>query len=90
MLSVYPQLADVAIDYGWGGTLAITMNRLPYFARVADNVLIAGGYSGQGIAMATLAGQILSWRASAADSGSVAMMKLLMGMVRSPRAVRRP
>ena len=60
MLSVYPQLADVAIDYGWGGTLAITMNRLPYFARLADNVLIAGGYSGQGVAMATLAGQILA------------------------------
>ncbi len=24
MLRVYPQLADVAIDYAWGGTLAIT------------------------------------------------------------------
>jgi len=60
MLAVFPQLADVDIDYGWGGTLAITMNRLPYLARLADNVLIAGGYSGQGVAMATLAGQILA------------------------------
>lgn len=60
MLAVYPQLADVNIDYGWGGTLAITMNRLPYLDRLANNVLIAGGYSGQGVAMATQAGQILA------------------------------
>ena len=60
MLRVYPQLADVAIDYGWGGTLGITLNRMPCFARLAPNVLSAGGYSGHGVALATLAGQILA------------------------------
>lgn len=60
MLRVYPQLADVQVEYGWGGTLAITMSRLPYFARPAPNVLSAGGYSGHGVALATLAGQILA------------------------------
>ena len=29
MLGVFPQLADVAIDYAWGGTLAITVDRMP-------------------------------------------------------------
>src|SRR3546814_14659927 len=28
MLRVFPQLQDVAIDYAWGGTLAITLKRL--------------------------------------------------------------
>ncbi len=60
MLRVYPQLADVKIDYGWGGTLGITMKRMPYFARPAPNVLNASGYSGHGVALATLAGQILA------------------------------
>ena len=60
MLEVYPQLRDTRIDFGWGGTLAITMNRLPYFRRIDANVLTAGGYSGQGVALATLAGQILA------------------------------
>ncbi len=46
MLEVYPQLRDVAITHAWGGTLAITMNRMPCFARVAPNVLSASGYSG--------------------------------------------
>ncbi len=60
MLEIYPQLADVKIDHSWGGTLAITMNRLPNFQRLAGNVFNASGYSGHGIAMATLAGEILA------------------------------
>ena len=60
MLQVYPQLKDVKIDYAWGGTLAITMNRMPCFTRAAPNVLSASGYSGHGVAMATLAGKIMA------------------------------
>lgn len=60
MVQVYPQLADVRIDYAWGGTLAITMNRMPCFLRLAPNVLSASGYSGHGVAMATLAGRVLA------------------------------
>jgi len=58
MLEIFPQLADVRIDYAWGGTLAITMNRLPHFHRLAGNILSCSGYSGHGVAMSTLAGQI--------------------------------
>ena len=60
MLRVFPQLADVAIDYAWGGTLAITRSRLPHFARVAPEIFVAHGYSGQGIALATLAGKLMA------------------------------
>lgn len=60
MLEIFPQLKDVGIDYGWGGTLAITPKRMPYFARLAPNMLTATGYSGHGVAMATLGGQILA------------------------------
>ena len=60
MLQIYPQLAGTKIDYAWGGTLAITMNRMPCFARPAENVLSASGYSGHGVAMATMAGKVLA------------------------------
>jgi gamma-glutamylputrescine oxidase len=60
MLVVYPQLAGTRIDYAWGGTLAITMNRLPCFLRVAPNALSASGYSGYGVAMATMAGKVMA------------------------------
>jgi gamma-glutamylputrescine oxidase len=60
MLGIYPQLADARIDYAWGGTLAITLSRLPCFLRVGLNVLSASGYSGHGVALATMAGKVLA------------------------------
>lgn len=59
MLSIFPQLADTRLDYGWGGTLSITMNRLPHFARMG-NIQSISGYSGHGVGMATLAGKLVS------------------------------
>jgi gamma-glutamylputrescine oxidase len=60
MLRVFPQLAETPIDYAWGGTLAITRTRLPQFARLAPDVFVAHGYTGQGVALATQAGQLIA------------------------------
>nr|WP_010130340.1 FAD-binding oxidoreductase [Microbulbifer agarilyticus] len=60
MLEIYPQLEDTRIDYGWGGTLAITMNRMPSIGRLEPNVYYSQGYSGHGVPTATFAGKILS------------------------------
>ncbi|MCT8161401.1 NAD(P)/FAD-dependent oxidoreductase [Pseudoruegeria sp. SHC-113] len=58
MLEIFPQLAETRVDYAWGGTLGITMNRMPHFARLRGHVLSASGYSGHGVAMATLGGKL--------------------------------
>ncbi len=60
LLKVYPQLQDANLDYAWGGTLAITRNRMPCFSRSSKSVLNASGYSGHGVALATQAGKVLS------------------------------
>jgi gamma-glutamylputrescine oxidase len=60
MLPVYPQLEPVRIDYGWGGTLAVTMNRMPSFGRLDPDIYYALGYSGHGVQMATLAGKLIA------------------------------
>ncbi len=60
MLEVFPQLADTRIDHAWGGTLAITMDRMPHFVRPAPGILSVSGYSGHGVGMATLAGKLAS------------------------------
>ncbi|WBU53891.1 FAD-binding oxidoreductase [Paracoccus sp. SCSIO 75233] len=57
LAQIYPDLADIPFTHAWGGTLAITMNRLPCFARPAPNALSASGFSGHGVALATLAGR---------------------------------
>ncbi len=60
MLSIFPQLQDVEIDYAWGGTLAITRNRLPYIKEVQADRYTAGGYSGHGVALACIYGKALA------------------------------
>ncbi|MCB1459236.1 MAG: FAD-binding oxidoreductase, partial [Nitratireductor sp.] len=60
MLKVFPQLQNIRVTHGWGGTLAITANRLPAFRQIGTNIVSASGFSGQGVTLATLAGRILS------------------------------
>jgi gamma-glutamylputrescine oxidase len=60
MLKLFPQLEDVAIDYSWGGTLSVTVNRLPHVGRLHPNVFFAQGYSGHGISTATFAGKVIA------------------------------
>ena len=60
MSVIFPHLRDIKIDYAWGGTLGITLKRLPYVARVAPNVLSASGYSGHGVGTATHAGMLMA------------------------------
>ncbi len=60
MLEIFPQLKSVEIEYGWGGTLGITMNRMPYVDRLSSNVFTAGGYSGEGVGMGVFAGSVLA------------------------------
>lgn len=60
MTALFPQLDGVGIDYHWGGTLGITMTRLPMMRRLAPGVLAAGGFSGHGVALTGLAGKIMA------------------------------
>lgn len=76
MLEIFPSLRDVKIDYAWGGTLGITMRRLPYLARVAPNVLSASGYSGHGVGTATHAGWLMARAVEGESDGFDVMSRL--------------
>lgn len=60
LLRVFPQLHDVELEYAWGGTLAITLNRLPHLGTLGPNLYFAHGFSGHGISTGTLAGQLIA------------------------------
>ncbi|RDW13205.1 NAD(P)/FAD-dependent oxidoreductase [Paracoccus thiocyanatus] len=76
LLQIYPGLADVKLTHAWGGTLAITMNRMPFFARPARNCLSASGYSGHGLALANLAGKLMAQAIEGQDDGFDSMAAL--------------
>ncbi len=60
LVKVFPQLSDVKIDHAWGGSIAITSNRIPDCGRLSPNTYYAHGYSGQGVALAQMYGRLIS------------------------------
>ncbi|WP_163849340.1 NAD(P)/FAD-dependent oxidoreductase [Pseudooceanicola aestuarii] len=76
MTRIFPHLRDIRIDYAWGGTLAITMKRLPHLARLGPNMLSASGYSGHGLGTATHAGQLMALAVQGQAAGFDAMAAL--------------
>lgn len=60
MIKVFPQLADTAIDFAWGGLVDITLNRAPHFGRLEPDVYFVQGFSGHGIALTGIAGKLLA------------------------------
>ena len=62
MLEVFPELAEVRIDYAWGGMIGIGANRLPQIGRLREhpNVFHAQAYAGHGVNATHLAGHLLA------------------------------
>jgi gamma-glutamylputrescine oxidase len=60
MLKVFPQLTNVPTEFGWRGTVGITVTRMPHFGKLSARLSFAHGYSGQGVALATLGGMLLA------------------------------
>lgn len=56
----YPQLTNVRLDYAWGGTIGVPIYRVPLMGRVAPNIFYSQGYSGHGVNVTHLAGQIMA------------------------------
>lgn len=60
MLKIFPQLADVKIDYAWSGNFALSFSRVPQLGRLDENTYFAHGYSGHGVTGSHLFGRILA------------------------------
>ncbi|MBL8387311.1 MAG: FAD-binding oxidoreductase [Hydrogenophaga sp.] len=60
MGDVFPELKDVPVEYVWGGFVDISMNRAPDFGRLGENLYYLQGFSGHGVALTGLAGQMVA------------------------------
>ena len=56
LAEVFPQLADIGIDYCWGGLVDMSQDRLPH-AGERDGLFYSMGYSGHGVQMSVHMGQ---------------------------------
>ena len=83
-------MSDVKIDYAWGGTLAITIKRMPYLARVAPDILSASGYSGHGVGSATHAGKLMADAVAGEAAGFDTMARVPATPLPGGAALRTP
>lgn len=60
MLSVFPQLKGVKLDYAWGGKIDIVLTRVPAIGRREPNVYYMQGYCGHGVNATHIAGDIVA------------------------------
>jgi glycine/D-amino acid oxidase-like deaminating enzyme len=59
MISVYPQLRDINVEFVWGGTLDFTFDVMPHAGKL-DGMHYAVGFAGHGVAAATWMGAKLA------------------------------
>jgi glycine/D-amino acid oxidase-like deaminating enzyme len=60
MLKAYPQLKNVRIDFEWGGTIGVVLNRVLAVGRIHKNVYYSQGYSGHGVCATHVMGEIMA------------------------------
>lgn len=60
LLQAFPQLADLAVTHVWGGHVDMSLNQAPDFGRLGTNIYYLQGFSGHGLALAGMAGQLVA------------------------------
>jgi gamma-glutamylputrescine oxidase len=90
LLKVFPQLADVPVQYAWGGYIDITVNRAPDFGRLAPNVYFLQGFSGHGIALASIAGKLIAEAIAGQAERFDVFARIPHGKFPGGRLLRRP
>ncbi|RIY00056.1 FAD-binding oxidoreductase [Aureimonas flava] len=56
--SIWPHLADVRFTHAWGGSVAVTMPRMPYVAQPEPGLDVIAGFSGHGVMMTHWTGRL--------------------------------
>ena len=90
MRRVFPQLADVDIEYVWGGMIDISLNRAPHFGRLTPNVYFAQGFSGHGVIATGLAGKLMAEAIRGQSERLDLFAKIQHGPFPGGRALRTP
>lgn len=57
LIAMFPQVADLPIDYRWSGYVGMTLDQLPHVGRSSERIIFAGGYNGNGVALGSLFGR---------------------------------
>ena len=60
MVHLFPSLRNIDVEMSWSGKIGITISRIPHFGKLNKNIYFAQGYSGHGVALTALAGNMMA------------------------------
>ncbi len=60
MVSVFPELSEVRVDYAWSGNVAVSLKKIPQLGKIAKNIFYSQGYSGHGVAPTHMAAKVIA------------------------------
>ena len=60
MVSVFPQLSELRVDYAWSGNVAVSLKKIPQLGKVDKNIFYSQGYSGHGVAPTHMAAKVIA------------------------------
>lgn len=66
---VFPQLAEVRIDYAWSGLMSYARHEMPQIGQIEPGLWVAQAFGGHGVAPTTVAGELLAAAIAEGDSG---------------------
>ena len=70
-VTVFPDLASATWPYRWGGLVAITTDHTPHVHEPVPGLVMALGYNGRGVALATRMGAAIADYAMDGDEGAL-------------------
>ena len=60
IVRVYPQLADLEIEYAWAGTMSYAVHKMPQIGQLTPGVWLAGAFGGHGLNTTAMAGDLIA------------------------------
>ncbi len=60
--SIWPHLGDISFTHAWGGSVGVTMPRMPYVASPEPGLTVIGGFSGHGVLLSHYTGRLYAER----------------------------
>ena len=57
---VFPQVGPIQLEYGWGGRIAMTVDHIPRFHMLDEDLVSVSSYNGRGIGPGTVFGKLLA------------------------------
>lgn len=90
MLKVFPQLANVKMEYHWGGLFAVTRSYMPEIAHLGNDIYTAHGYTGHGVGLTNVAGRVVAEAMAGQAERFDVFARIKQGWIPTPKLLRKP